>query len=251
MVSNWPSRVSSVLLMSSVRLVTRWSKVSTYWRIESPTFEHTELFERSVGEATDIVRKEMFSFTDQGDRGVTLRPEGTAPICRAYVEHGLHREPQPQKLYTIAPMYRYGAPGRGRYREHWQLSVEAIGTDEVHQDDRHVQHPTELMKPAGTAPAEDCGEERQGIVVIGAVWGVLVADHHALQGDGEIVGSGLETTAERRAAGKSERGCIRLSAYHEGGQIVIEVADDGCGMTEGATGKPFVSRMAIETPGSG
>jgi histidyl-tRNA synthetase len=72
----------------------------------------------------------MYSFTDRSDRSLTLRPEGTAPICRAYVEHGLHREPQPQKLFTIAPMYRYGAPGRGRYREHWQASVEAIGTDD-------------------------------------------------------------------------------------------------------------------------
>jgi histidyl-tRNA synthetase len=69
----------------------------------------------------------MYTFSDRSDRSLTLRPEGTAPICRAWVEH-LQREPQPQKLYTIAPMYRYGAPGRGRYREHWQLSLEAIGS---------------------------------------------------------------------------------------------------------------------------
>jgi histidyl-tRNA synthetase len=74
-----------------------------------------------------VVQKEMYTFTDRSDRSLTLRPEGTAPICRAWVEH-LQREPQPQKLYTIGPMYRYGAPGRGRYREHWQLSVEALGS---------------------------------------------------------------------------------------------------------------------------
>ena len=69
----------------------------------------------------------MYTFKDRSDRSLTLRPEGTAPICRAYVEHGMHRDPQPVKLFTIAPMYRYGAPGRGRYREHWQASVEALG----------------------------------------------------------------------------------------------------------------------------
>ena len=98
-----------------------------YRRIQTPGFEHTELFERTSGAGSDIVQKEMYTFGDRSDRSLTLRPEGTAPIVRAYLEHGLHREPQPQKLYTIAPMYRYSAPQRGRYREHWQLSVEAIG----------------------------------------------------------------------------------------------------------------------------
>ena len=90
-------------------------------RIQTPGFEDTALFARTSGEGSDVVHKEMYTFTDRGDRSLTLRPEGTAPIARAYVEHGLHREPQPVKAYTIAPMYRYGAPGRGRYREHWQL----------------------------------------------------------------------------------------------------------------------------------
>jgi histidyl-tRNA synthetase len=81
----------------------------------------------------------MYTFSDRSDRSLTLRPEGTAPICRAYVEHGMHRDPQPQKLYTIAPMYRYGAPGRGRYREHWQASVEAIGTDDPAVDAELIQ----------------------------------------------------------------------------------------------------------------
>ena len=99
-----------------------------YRPIQTPGIEDTDLIIRTSGEGSDVVQKETYTFTDRGGRSLTLRPEGTAPICRAYVEHGLHREPQPVKAYTIAPMYRYGAPGRGRYREHWQLSLEAIGS---------------------------------------------------------------------------------------------------------------------------
>jgi histidyl-tRNA synthetase len=110
--------------------IERLAALYGYRPIQTPVFEDTELFARTSGQGSDVVQKEMYSFTDRSDRSLTLRPEGTAPICRAYVEHGLHREPQPQKLFTIAPMYRYGAPGRGRYREHWQASVEAIGTDD-------------------------------------------------------------------------------------------------------------------------
>jgi histidyl-tRNA synthetase len=101
-----------------------------YRPIVTPAFEDTALFERTSGAGSDVVQKEMYTFEDRSGRSLTLRPEATAPICRAYVEHGLHREPQPVKLRTIAPMYRYSAPQRGRYREHWQLSVEAIGTDD-------------------------------------------------------------------------------------------------------------------------
>ena len=101
-----------------------------YRRIQTPGFEDTDLFQRTSGEGSDVVQKEMYTFSDRSDRSLTLRPEGTAPICRAYLTNGLQQEPQPQKLYTIAPMYRYGRPGKGRYREHWQLSVEAIGSDD-------------------------------------------------------------------------------------------------------------------------
>ena len=101
-----------------------------YRPIQTPVFEHTELFERTSGAGSDVVQKEMYTFEDRSSRSLTLRPEATAPIARAYVEHGLHREPQPVKAYTIATMYRYSAPQRGRYREHWQLSVEAIGSDD-------------------------------------------------------------------------------------------------------------------------
>jgi histidyl-tRNA synthetase len=101
-----------------------------YQRIDTPAFEETALFARTAGEGSDVVQKEMYTFQDRGGRSLTLRPEGTAPICRAYVQHGLHREPQPQKLYTLGPMWRYATPQRGRYREHWQLSVEGIGSDD-------------------------------------------------------------------------------------------------------------------------
>ena len=99
-----------------------------YRRIVTPEFEETGLFERGVGEATDIVRKEMYTFVDKGERSLTLRPEGTAPICRAYVEHGLHKWPQPVKVWYYCPMFRYERPQAGRYREHYQFGVEAIGS---------------------------------------------------------------------------------------------------------------------------
>jgi histidyl-tRNA synthetase len=115
-------------------------------RIQTPGFEDTGLFERTSGQASDVVHKEMYTFTDRSNRSLTLRPEGTAPICRAYVEHGMHREPQPVKAYTIAPMYRYGAPGRGRYREHYQLSVEAIGSADPAVDAEIIQLYHELLR---------------------------------------------------------------------------------------------------------
>ena len=100
-----------------------------YGRIETPVFEDTALFARSVGEATDIVSKEMFTFEDRGGRSVTLRPEGTASICRAYVEHGMHKLAQPVKLWYLGPYFRYEAPQAGRYRQFNQVGAEAIGSD--------------------------------------------------------------------------------------------------------------------------
>ncbi|MGZ4182854.1 MAG: histidine--tRNA ligase [Solirubrobacteraceae bacterium] len=99
-----------------------------YQRIETPTFEATELFARGVGEATDIVQKEMYTFDDGGGRSLTLRPEGTAPVCRAYIEHGMHKLPQPVKLWYLSSFYRAEAPQRGRYRQFWQVGAEAIGS---------------------------------------------------------------------------------------------------------------------------
>jgi len=99
-----------------------------YETIQTPTFEDTDLFERGVGKSTDIVRKEMFTFEDKGERSLTLRPEGTAPICRAYLEHGMHKMAQPVKLSYFGPFFRHERPQAGRYRQFHQLGIEAIGT---------------------------------------------------------------------------------------------------------------------------
>ncbi len=125
-----------------------------YRAIQTPVFEDTALFARTSGEGSDVVQKEMYTFADRSDRSLTLRPEGTAPICRAYVEHGLHRDPQPAKLFTIASMYRYGAPGRGRYREHWQASVEAIGSDDPAIDAELIQLYDTLLRRLGVTRYE-------------------------------------------------------------------------------------------------
>jgi histidyl-tRNA synthetase len=97
-------------------------------------FEETRLFSRGVGGSTDIVRKEMYTFDDLGGRSMTLRPEGTAPVARAYVEHGMHTLPQPVKLYYHSPMFRYESPQSGRFRQHHQLGVEAIGSSAAELD---------------------------------------------------------------------------------------------------------------------
>jgi len=98
-----------------------------YERLDVPTFEVAQLFARSVGEATDIVSKEMYTFTDRGGNQLTLRPEVTASACRAYLEHGWHNLPQPVKIYSLAPVFRYERPQAGRYREHHQFNFEALG----------------------------------------------------------------------------------------------------------------------------
>jgi histidyl-tRNA synthetase len=100
-----------------------------YGRIETPAFEDTELFARGVGQSTDIVQKQMFTFEDQGGRSLTLRPEGTAPICRAYLEHGMHKLAQPVKLWYAGPFFRHERPQAGRYRQFNQIGAEAIGSD--------------------------------------------------------------------------------------------------------------------------
>jgi histidyl-tRNA synthetase len=120
-----------------------------YRRIDTPAFEDTDLIVRTSGGGSDVIQKETYTFADRGGRSLTLRPEATAPICRAYLQHGLHREPQPQKLYTIGQMWRYERPQKGRYREHWQLSVEAIGTDDPAIDAEVIQLYAELLRRMG------------------------------------------------------------------------------------------------------
>lgn len=98
-----------------------------YRRIDTPMFEQAGLFVRSVGVGTDIVEKETYTFTDRGGEEMTLRAEGTAPVCRAYLEHGMHTWPQPVRLYYLCPIFRYERPQAGRFRQHHQFGVEAIG----------------------------------------------------------------------------------------------------------------------------
>jgi histidyl-tRNA synthetase len=140
------------------RLVTgeaeRLCSLYGYRPILTPAFEDTALFARTAGQGSDVVQKEMYTFEDKGGRSLTLRPEATAPIARAYLEHGLHREAQPVKLYTIATMYRYAAPQRGRYREHWQLSVEAMGSPEPAIDAELIQLYAELLARLGVIDYE-------------------------------------------------------------------------------------------------
>ena len=134
--------------------IEKLAAVYGYGRIQTPGFEDTGLFERTSGEASDVVHKEMYTFADRSGRSLTLRPEGTAPISRAYVEHGLFKEPQPVKLYTLAPMYRYGRPGRGRYREHYQLSLEVIGSGDPVVDAEVIQFYAELLRTVGVTEYE-------------------------------------------------------------------------------------------------
>jgi histidyl-tRNA synthetase len=137
-----------------VRTVEELTALYGWSRIQTPGFEETALFQRTAGEASDVVHKEMYTFEDRSGRSLTLRPEGTAPIARAYVEHGLAQEAQPVKAYTIAPMYRYGRPGRGRYREHWQLSLEALGSADPAIDAEVMQFYTELLRRLGVTQWE-------------------------------------------------------------------------------------------------
>ncbi|MEA2425483.1 MAG: histidyl-tRNA synthetase, partial [Thermoleophilaceae bacterium] len=105
-----------------------------YAPIETPIFEATEVFSRTVGDSTDIVQKQMFTFEDQGGRSLTLRPEGTAPVARAYIEAGMHKDPQPVKLWYVGPFFRQERPQRGRYRQFTQIGAEAIGSEDPSLD---------------------------------------------------------------------------------------------------------------------
>jgi histidyl-tRNA synthetase len=125
-----------------------------YESIATPTFEDTELFERGVGKSTDIVRKEMFSFEDKGGRSLTLRPEGTAPVCRAYLEHGMHKLAQPVKLFYVGPFFRHERPQAGRYRQFHQIGLEAIGTDSPLADAEAIMLLSDLLGELGVPGVE-------------------------------------------------------------------------------------------------
>jgi histidyl-tRNA synthetase len=120
-----------------------------YEPFDTPVFEDTEVFARGVGESTDIVQKEMFTFEDAGGRSVTLRPEATAAICRAYIEHGMHKLPQPVKVWSWGPFFRYEAPQSGRYRQFTQIDAEALGSDAPTLDAELILLLAELLERSG------------------------------------------------------------------------------------------------------
>ena len=120
-----------------------------YSRIDTPVFEDSYLFIRSVGEGTDIVEKEMYTFEDRGGDNVTLRPEGTAPVCRAYLEHGMHNLPQPVRMYYFCPVFRYERPQAGRFREHHQFGVETLGDADPSVDAEVVELAWRLVLTLG------------------------------------------------------------------------------------------------------
>jgi histidyl-tRNA synthetase len=124
-----------------------------YEPMETPVFEDTEVFARGVGESTDIVQKEMFTFEDKAGRSLTLRPEATAGICRAYVEHGMHKLAQPVKVWYAGPFFRHEAPQAGRFRQFTQIDAEAIGSDDPTLDAELILLLAEIFESAGTGPA--------------------------------------------------------------------------------------------------
>ncbi len=123
-----------------------------YEPMETPVFEDTELFARGVGESTDIVQKEMFTFEDKAGRSLTLRPEATAGICRAYIEHGMHKLPQPVKVWETGPFFRHEAPQAGRFRQFTQIDAEALGSDDPTLDAELILLFDEILDRAGTGP---------------------------------------------------------------------------------------------------
>ena len=120
-----------------------------YGRIETPTFEATHLFSRTVGEATDVVQKEMYTLQDGSGDSLTLRPEGTAPVVRAYLEHGMHKEPQPVKLWYLSQFFRYERPQAGRFRQFWQIGAEAIGSADPAVDAEVIVLLAEILEAIG------------------------------------------------------------------------------------------------------
>ena len=125
-----------------------------FQEIRTPVFEHTELFQRGVGDTTDIVKKEMYSFMDQGNRNITLRPEGTSPVVRAFCEHKVFANPQPTKVYYNIPCFRYEKPQSGRLRQFHQFGVEIFGTTNMMADAEIIAIGYDFIKEMGITDVE-------------------------------------------------------------------------------------------------
>lgn len=130
-------------------LIHELAKAYGFREIRTPIFERTELFIRGVGESSDIVTKEMYTFEDKAKRAMTLRPEGTAAVMRSFIENHLEQQPTCRKLYYIGPMFRYERPQAGRYRQHYQFGVEAIGNASPEQDIEVIDLLCELYRKLG------------------------------------------------------------------------------------------------------
>lgn len=147
---------------------------AAYREICTPIFEQTHLFERGIGEATDIVSKEMYTFSDRAQRSLTLRPEGTAGVVRAYIEHGLHSQGGVQRLWYLGPMFRYERPQAGRYRQFHQLGVEVLGSADPRADTEVIAVALDILQALGlkdltlmlnsVGDREDRGAYRQALV---------------------------------------------------------------------------------------
>ncbi len=139
-----------------------------YQEVRVPLVEHTEVFVRSIGEATDIVEKEMYTFRDRADRSLTLRPEGTAPVVRCYVQNGLHTKTAPQKYYYSGPMFRYERPQKGRFRQFYQIGAEAFGIDDPYIDAEMISLIRDFLSGLGLSDLDceinsiGCGKCRPG-----------------------------------------------------------------------------------------
>ncbi len=131
-----------------------WAHRYGYREIRTPTVEHTEVFQRGVGEGTDIVDKEMYTFLDRGGRSLTLRAEGTAPVMRAFLEHNLGGAGLPVRVYYICPIFRYDRPQKGRFRQHTQFGAEVIGSPDPAADAEVLSLPVRLMQSFGLAQVE-------------------------------------------------------------------------------------------------
>ena len=177
-----------------------------YAPVETPIFEHTELFERGVGATSDVVGKQMYTFSDRGGRSLTLRPENTASVVRAVLEHGLHRGPLPVKLAYAGPMFRQERPQKGRYRQFFQIGIEAIGSDNPAVDAEVVEVGVRFLADAGVPVRVDLNSVghvdpscRQGYVKLLEQFLVEVEDALAPEDRGRIGTNPLRTFDSKEA----------------------------------------------------
>ena len=206
-----------------------------YEAIATPSFEDTALFERGVGKSTDIVRKEMFTFEDKGERSLTLRPEGTASICRAYLEHGMHKLAQPVKLSYLGPFFRHERPQAGRYRQFHQLGIECIGTDSPLADAEVIMLLSDLLGELGVPGVELRLGSLGSFEARRAYLGDLKAHLHAHEGElSEDVRERIDINPLRA-----------FDSDHEGTRGVMASAPTIVGQLEGEDAEHFEAVRAL------